>query len=170
MLPGETWNVLFWEIDSAKRRVALSGSSEAKNSCEQWSAAEAVAARAREEARFEERMSECGDQHDARWEWEEEWQWEESGCWRWFAGVVWKGDGRCFERRDRDRGDWARMAVTVDGTARMSGYEYAQVHARGSATTRPTRDLEVLRMIVVGEGVTLASVGDDQGRRRRQGI
>jgi hypothetical protein len=62
------------------------------------------------------------------------------------------------------------MAVTVDGTARMSGYEYAQVHARGSATTRPTRDLEVLRMIVVGEGVTLASVGDDQGRRRRQGI
>jgi hypothetical protein len=80
MLPGETWNVLFWEIDSAKRRVALSGSSEAKNSCEQWSAAEAEAARAREEARVEERMSECGDQHDARWEWEEEWQWEENGC------------------------------------------------------------------------------------------
>jgi hypothetical protein len=80
MLPGETWNVLFWEIDSAKRRVALSGSSEAKNSCEQWSAAEAEAARAREEARVEERMSECGDQHDARCEWEEEWQWEENGC------------------------------------------------------------------------------------------
>jgi hypothetical protein len=66
-LPGETWKVLFWEMDSAKRRVALSGSSEAKKSCEQWSAAEAEAeaARASDEARLEERMSECGDQHDA---------------------------------------------------------------------------------------------------------
>lgn len=67
-MPGETWKVLFWETGSAKSRVALSGSSEAKKSCEQWSAAEVVAARAKEEARFEERMAECGDQHDARWD------------------------------------------------------------------------------------------------------
>jgi hypothetical protein len=31
--------------------------------------------------------------------------------------------GRCFERRLRDRGDWARMAVTAARRSLMSGYE-----------------------------------------------
>jgi hypothetical protein len=183
MLPGETWKVLFWETGSAKRRVALSGRIEAKKSCEQWSAAEAEAARARDEARFEERMSECGDQHDARWGWEweeeDEWEWERKGCWLWFAGLARQGDGRCFERRDRSRRDWDRMAVTAARTATMSGYECVQAHARGQcyhSVTRPTRHLELLRTIVPREEVTLAFVGDDvvssvgRGWRRLKGV